>query len=86
MKPEELKQIAVLQSMDHQALTRLAAALEERSYSEGETIFAEGDPGDSMYFLVEGCIRIEKRSQATGATSKTLALLAAGDYFGEMAL
>ena len=39
-----------------------------------------------MYFIVKGCIRIEKRAQATGAVHKTLAVLEAGDYFGEMAL
>lgn len=86
MNPEELKHIAVLQAMDHEALVRLAAALEEKTYSDGQTVFAEGDPGDSMYFIVQGCIRIDKRAQTSGPASKTLALLEAGDYFGEMAL
>lgn len=86
MNPEELKHIAVLQAMDSDALTRLAAALEETSYADGQAVFAEGDPGDSMYFIAQGCIRIEKRAQATGAAHKTLAVLEAGDYFGEMAL
>jgi CRP/FNR family transcriptional regulator, cyclic AMP receptor protein len=86
MNPEELKHIAVLEAMDGDALTRLATALVQASYTDGQTIFAEGDPGDSMYFIVTGCIRIEKRAQATGAVHKTLAVLEAGDYFGEMAL
>lgn len=86
MNPEELKQIAVLQAMDGEALARLAAALEEKTYADGQTVFAEGDPGDSMYFIVKGCIRIEKRAEATGAVHKVLAVLEAGDYFGEMAL
>ena len=86
MNPEELKHIAVLQAMDGDALARLAAALEEKDYADGQTVFAEGDPGDSMYFIVQGCVRIEKRAQAAGAVHKTLAVLEAGDYFGEMAL
>ena len=86
MNPEELKQIAVLQAMDSDALARLGAALEEKDYAEGETVFAEGDPGDSMYFIAKGWVRIEKRAQATGAVQKTLTVLEAGDYFGEMAL
>jgi CRP-like cAMP-binding protein len=86
MKPEELKQIAVLQAMDSDALARLAAALEEKEYTDGQTIFAEGDPGDSMYFILKGCVRIEKRAQAAGALHKTLTVLEAGDYLGEMAL
>ena len=52
MNPKELKQIAVLQGMDTDALTRLAAALEEKEYKEGQTIFSEGDAGDGMYFIV----------------------------------
>ena len=86
MKPEELKQIAVLQAMDDAALARLANALEEQQYAEGQTVFSEGDPGDSMYFIVQGGVRIEKRAQTARAARKILTVLQAGDYFGEMAL
>jgi CRP/FNR family transcriptional regulator, cyclic AMP receptor protein len=86
MNPDELKQIAVLQAMDSAALARLASALEEEDCTDGQTVFAEGDPGDSMFFIVQGHIRIEKRAQAAGEVQKTLAVLEAGDYFGEMAL
>jgi CRP/FNR family transcriptional regulator, cyclic AMP receptor protein len=86
MNSEELKHIAVLKAMDGDALVRLTAALEEKEYGDGQAVFAEGDPGDSMYFIAKGCIRVEKRAQATGVTHKTLAVLEAGDYFGEMAL
>ena len=86
MNPEELKHIAVLEAMDSEALARLAAVLEQKEYGDGQGVFAEGDPGDSMYFIARGCIRIEKRAQATSAVNKILAVLEAGDYFGEMAL
>jgi CRP/FNR family cyclic AMP-dependent transcriptional regulator len=86
MKPEELKQIAVLQAMDNDALARLAAALEKKDFADGQSVFVEGDPGDSMYFIWKGSVRIEKRTQAGQAAHKTLAVLEAGDYFGEMAL
>ena len=86
MNPEELKQIAVLQALEAEALARVASALESRDYADGDTVFAEGDPGDSMYFIAQGCIRIEKRAQAGSAVCKTLAVLEGGDHFGEMAL
>jgi CRP/FNR family cyclic AMP-dependent transcriptional regulator len=86
MNPEELKHIAVLQAMDNDALARLAAVLQGKDYADGAIIFAEGDPGDCMYFIVSGCVRIEKRAQANSAVSKILTVLEAGDYFGEMAL
>ncbi len=86
MNSEELKQIAVLRDLDSVALARLAAALEEKVFTDEQIVFAEDDPGDSMFFIARGCIRIVKRPQATGASPKTLAVLEAGDYFGEMAL
>jgi CRP/FNR family transcriptional regulator, cyclic AMP receptor protein len=86
MNPEELKSIAVLRAMDGGALARLAPALEEMSYGDGERVFAEGDPGDSMYFIQKGQVRIEKRAANEGAASKILTVLEDGDYFGEMAL
>lgn len=70
--------------MEGGALERLAAALEPSDYSDGQSVFVEGDPGDSMYFIASGCIRIEKR--VSSGTSKTLTVLESGDYFGEMAL
>jgi CRP/FNR family cyclic AMP-dependent transcriptional regulator len=86
MNTEELKHIAVLKGIDSQALDRLASVLEEKPCADGQTVFAEGDPGDSMYFIAQGRVRIEKCAQATGGLRKTLTVLEAGDYLGEMAL
>jgi CRP-like cAMP-binding protein len=86
MNPDELKHIAVLHDLDDDSRTRLAVALEEKEYSDGQRLFSEGDTGDSMYFIVKGRVRIEKKAQATSTLHKTLAVLEAGDYFGEMAL
>ncbi|HOB98999.1 MAG TPA: cyclic nucleotide-binding domain-containing protein, partial [Verrucomicrobiota bacterium] len=86
MKIDTLKRIAVLQTMDAEALARLAAVLEPRAFADGQRIFQEGDPGDAMYFLASGVVRIEKRTGADAGAVKTLTILEPGDYFGEMAL
>jgi len=86
MNLEELKQLAVLQTLDDQTLAATAAAMQEIESADGQSIFTEGDLGDSMYFILQGCVRIEKRVQGANPPSKTLAVLEAGDYFGEMAL
>jgi len=39
-----------------------------------------------MYFLLNGRVRIDKRTDITGASRKTLTVLGPGDYFGEMSL
>jgi CRP/FNR family cyclic AMP-dependent transcriptional regulator len=86
MNPEDLKHIAVLQPIEGDALLRLAAVLEEKSYTDGQAIFSENEPGDAMYFIEKGSIRIQKRAHAAQGVQKTLAVLEAGDYFGEMSL
>lgn len=47
------------------------------------TIFQEGDPGDAMYLVESGRVRIfeDKRGQTT-----TLKEFGLGEFFGEMAL
>lgn len=86
MNTADLKRIALLQAMDDEALARLAAVLEARDFADGQRIFREGDPGDGMYFIAAGEVRIEKQTGTSAGASKTLAILEAGDYFGEMAL
>lgn len=50
-----------------------------RTYQDGETIFAEGDRGDFLYYIVEGEVEI-------GRKGKSLNMLGKGEIFGEMAL
>jgi len=54
-----------------------------RIYTDGETIFREGDPGDVMCVVQFGKVDITKR---TAAGETTIATLGQGDIFGEMAL
>lgn len=54
-----------------------------RVCASGEILFRDGDPGDSMYVLRSGRVRVFK--EANGR-QKTLAFIEAGDFFGEMAL
>lgn len=54
-----------------------------RTYKEGAVIFKEGDPGDGLFIVVKGSVRISKQSP-TG--EEALAILEPHAYFGEMAL
>ena len=54
-----------------------------KAYEEGQVIFREGEPGDGLFILISGSVRISKRS-ATG--EEALAILEPGAFFGEMAL
>lgn len=51
---------------------------------EGEVVFDEGDPGDSLYLVGEGSIKISKTGRR--GQQETLGFIQAGNFFGEMAL
>ena len=53
--------------------------LEEVDVSENETIFTQGDPGDSLYVIVDGKVRVHEGE-------RSLNYLGERDVFGEMAL
>ena len=50
---------------------------------KGAIIFDEGDPGDRMYIILHGAIRIHRAGEAADVS---LALLKEGEFFGELAL
>lgn len=52
-------------------------------YEKGEVIFNEGDIGDYFYIIVKGEVEIVKKS---GSDFERVAILSAGEYFGEMAI
>lgn len=56
----------------------------EKTLGAGETLFREGDEGDQMYLIKSGKIRIVK--EMSKGEEKTLAVLEAGAFFGEMAV
>ncbi|MEW5995257.1 MAG: cyclic nucleotide-binding domain-containing protein, partial [Candidatus Zixiibacteriota bacterium] len=67
-------------------LVRLAGEYSiSRTYAPGEIIFSEGDPGDTMLFILDGIIQVTKRSPESGEVVK-IAHRKAGDFLGEMAL
>jgi len=55
----------------------------EKQLRAGETLFKEGDAGDEMYLIRSGKIKIVKDLEGT---TKTLAVIGEGEFFGEMAL
>lgn len=64
-------------------LSPLAERARVLGFEKGATIIKEGDPGDAFYFLRSGTVKISKLRQEREVV---LAYIAAGQYFGEMAL
>ena len=62
----------------------LRAASRRRKFSKGDTIFFEGDPGDSLHVIEKGHVAI--RVSTTLGDEITLAVLGSRESFGDQAL
>jgi CRP/FNR family transcriptional regulator, cyclic AMP receptor protein len=65
-------------------LQRIEALGQVEIHPAGALVFSEGSPGDKVYLILEGKVRISRTVPGIG--EEALAVLKAGDYFGEMAL
>ncbi|MEO8554508.1 MAG: cyclic nucleotide-binding domain-containing protein, partial [Kofleriaceae bacterium] len=54
-----------------------------RDFEAGTVLFEEGQPGDFMYVVSTGEVEIRRM---VGETERVLAILPAGEFFGEMAI
>ncbi len=78
-----LAAVGLLAPLDPAQRDGLAPSLRPMPYLKGERIIAEGDAGDSMFFLAEGSVSVEV---ARESGPRALATLRPGDAFGEMSL
>ncbi len=81
---EILAQIDLFSGLPQGHLRRVVDIGLEEQYRIGATIFAEGEPGDKFYLIVEGAVRISRIVPGMG--EEALAVLRPGAYFGEMSL
>ena len=59
------------------------SGIKNQHFEPGDEVFHQGDLGDSVYVIQQGECEVIREEDGT---SKTLATLRDGDYFGEMAL
>lgn len=79
-----IKGSTMLQGFSAEELSSLAKFCELREMGEGTTVFLENMPGESLFLIRKGTIRIS-RMFAEG-DEKTLVVLGPEDIFGEMAV
>lgn len=79
-----VKNSLLLQGLSDEDLERLATFCEMRTMTEGTTVFIENMPGESLFLITKGSIRISK--MFAEGDEKTLVVLGPEDVFGEMAV
>jgi CRP/FNR family cyclic AMP-dependent transcriptional regulator len=84
MTLESLRSVPLFASLDDEAATELRSLLTSKQVTSGKQLFHKGDSGDAMYLIESGRVRISIRDE--DGKEVTLAELAQGDFFGEMAL
>jgi CRP-like cAMP-binding protein len=82
-EPGEGVGATVLGQLPQEKWDEIARAVEDLVVAPGTVIFRQGDPGDKFYLIRTGRVRVFR--QDAGLETE-LAVLQAGDDFGEMAL
>jgi len=81
--PLELAQIELFRGIEPpDSLAAIQACAAGRSVAAGETIFQNGDPGDELFLIRRGEVRIEL--PVDQGRHRTLAYFGRGNFFGEM--
>jgi len=79
-----LRQISLFEGLLPVHLRRIAALAQEVSIGKNQALFEHGDPGDGLYLIIRGGIRISR--SVSGIGEEALAILRPGMYFGEMSI
>ncbi len=84
MQPKLLKRVPFLAALSGEDLRWLAKRVQRRKYSRGDIIFVKDDPGESMFIVEDGTVRIYV--PGTQGADLTLAVLQPGEFFGDLSL
>lgn len=72
-----LKSVSIFSQVPDEALADLADVMEEVEVEGGDTIYAKGGRGQTMYIIVDGRVRVHDGEQ-------TFVTLGERDFFGEL--
>ncbi|MDA7889532.1 cyclic nucleotide-binding domain-containing protein [Pirellulales bacterium] len=79
-----LRSVGVLGMLSPEYLQKIGGDHDEQIYASGEQIIRQGDPGASMFFIIDGEVVVSLN--ALGEEQIQLRRLQSGDYFREMSL
>ena len=74
----------LFRGLERVTIERIASLASRRTYKSDSVVFMRGDPGDALYGVVTGRVRIS--ASAPGGKEISLNVMDPGDAFGEIAL
>lgn len=80
----QLAKVTFFEGLTPDALAMIAQVTTEQEHPYGTRLFQYGEPGDKLYIILEGKVRISR--EVGGMGEEALAVLGPGEIFGEMAL
>ena len=81
---DDLKRVPLFSGLSADELARFAEVTREREYPKNSVILFEDDPGDALYVVSDGQVKVVLIGE--DGREVILSVLGDGDFFGEMSL
>jgi CRP/FNR family transcriptional regulator, cyclic AMP receptor protein len=81
---EALARCRLFTGLGAESLAAIGRTLRKRHFRRGEVLFHEGDPGDTLFIVASGAVKVVVPSEE--GEEAILATLRRGDFLGELAL
>ena len=81
---DSLRNVPLFRDFDETELTQVAGLVTTHRYTKHQTIFREGDPGQSFYLILSGSVAVVRI--ASDGRETILSILKERDFFGEMSV
>ena len=79
-----LSRAGLFRGVAAEARDALASTLHYANYSRGDTVFAEGEQGDTLYIVLSGKVKVGRR--AADGRENMLSVMGPSDMFGELSV
>ncbi|HEX2912206.1 MAG TPA: Crp/Fnr family transcriptional regulator [Chloroflexia bacterium] len=79
-----LKNSTLFNSLDNRQISELAEQFKPASFQRGEIIFTRGGPGDALYLIKSGRVKVSITNQ--DGNELIITIYSRGEIFGEMSL
>jgi CRP/FNR family cyclic AMP-dependent transcriptional regulator len=82
--PEILSRAGIFQGVESTAVNALIEQLESVTFPRGTTIFDEGEPGDRLFIIINGKVKLARH--APDGRENLLTIMGPSDMFGELSI